>query len=453
MTFCSIDYVLFFVLAFVLTRIFCLNTPFFILIVSLAFYAINNFQSSFFLIGYVLLNYIIYRKSGKGKVSLLVAWIFNLSTLIGFKYVFVGHGSYIPLIGLSFLILRTMSLMIDTHRGVYSSEANFTTYAAYISFFPLLNMGPVERASKLLPQLQSPAPFQYELAVKGIQIMLVGFFMKIVLANRIGYMINPVFEHLSDYNMTTSLVVFPLYAFQLYYDFAGYSYIAIGSAKVLGYDVSGNFNMPFFAKNMTDFWQRWHISVGSWFRDYIYVPCYMFLKKLGAFWSVQKAHLVAIFISFMLLGLWHNVTWNFVLAAIVQFAFLGIELFYKPSTKKIAGLVLSRLYVFVVFSFTIIFFHLPIEDIQIFFNRSFTAQFNGLSFLDTDDFNIEFCLATLVCIVIAFFIEALHFQKNRLVEVNEWGKIPRWIFYFIITLAFLGLGVFNDSQKFVYEQF
>jgi D-alanyl-lipoteichoic acid acyltransferase DltB (MBOAT superfamily) len=208
-------------------------------------------------------------------------------------------------IGISFYTFHGMSYVFDIYRGQQQPVRNFVDYAVFVSFFPLLVAGPIERASHLLPQVQKARTFRYAQALEGLRLILWGLFKKVVIADGIAQLIDPVFTHYTDYNSATLILAAIGFSFQIYGDFSGYSDIALGTAKLFGFELLSNFRFPYFARDIAEFWRRWHISLSSWFKDYLYIP-------LGGSKNGQNKALRNTFIIFLVSGFWHGASWNFI---------------------------------------------------------------------------------------------------------------------------------------------
>ena len=209
-------------------------------------------------------------------------------------------------IGLSFHTFQSMSYVIEVYRGNQKAERHFGYYALYVMFFPQLVTGPIERPGNLLRQLHEKKEFQYENIAKGIRLILFGFFIKMVVADHLGEYVDEVYGHLDEYNSWSVLGCMFFYSFQIYCDFFGYSTIALGCAKLMGFDLMDNFRSPYLSKNIAEFWHRWHISLSTWFRDYVYIPLGGSRVKFGR-WAFN------ILVVFVLSGIWHGAAWTFLL--------------------------------------------------------------------------------------------------------------------------------------------
>lgn len=208
-------------------------------------------------------------------------------------------------IGISFYTFHGMSYVFDIYRGHQKPVSNFIDYAVFVSFFPLLVAGPIERANHLLPQVQRPRTFRYQQGVEGCRLILWGMFKKVVIADNLAGIVDELFNNYMHYNAFSLIVGAIAFSFQIYCDFSGYSDIALGTAKLFGFELLSNFRFPYFSRDMAEFWRRWHISLSSWFRDYLYIP--LGGSKQGKGKAVRNT-----FIIFLVSGFWHGASWNFI---------------------------------------------------------------------------------------------------------------------------------------------
>ena len=208
-------------------------------------------------------------------------------------------------VGISFYTFHGMSYVFDIYRGQQKPVKNFVEYAVFVSFFPLLVAGPIERASHLLPQVQRKRTFNYTQAVEGCRLILWGMFKKVVIADSLAGIVDGIFDSYQDHNGVTLIVGAIAFSFQIYGDFSGYSDIALGTAKLFGFELLSNFKFPYFSRDLAEFWRRWHISLSSWFRDYLYIP--LGGSKNGKYKAIRNT-----FIIFLVSGFWHGASWNFI---------------------------------------------------------------------------------------------------------------------------------------------
>ncbi len=257
------------------------------------------------------------------KWILLVSILVNLGFLAYFKYanfflanlagVFTFFGRDIGLrslniilpVGISFYTFQTLSYSIDIYRRKLKPTKDFLVYSAYVSFFPQLVAGPIERASRLLPQFLTDRVFDYQKAVDGLRQILWGLFKKIVIADSSAVFVNTIFDNAADQSGSTLLLGGVFFAFQIYGDFSGYSDIAIGVARLFGFDLMKNFAFPYFSRDIAEFWRRWHISLTTWFRDYLYIP--LGGSRGGTWQTIRNT-----FVIFLVSGLWHGANWTFI---------------------------------------------------------------------------------------------------------------------------------------------
>jgi alginate O-acetyltransferase complex protein AlgI len=261
----------------------------------------------------------------KQKLLLWCSVLFNLSVLGFFKYYNFFVDSWIDLfssvgyeiksvwtlniilpVGISFYTFQTMSYTIDIYRNKLEPTKDFISFASFVSFFPQLVAGPIERASNLLPQILNRREFQYEQGVQGLRLILWGMFKKVVIADSLAPRVDDIFGNYQDLGGGTLWLGAIYFAFQIYCDFSGYSDIAIGSSKLFGFELKSNFKFPYFSRNIGEFWRRWHISLSTWFRDYLYIP--LGGSQKGKWNSIRN-----IFIIFLVSGFWHGANWTFII--------------------------------------------------------------------------------------------------------------------------------------------
>ena len=208
-------------------------------------------------------------------------------------------------VGLSFYTFHGMSYVLDIYRGNFRPVKSFVDYAVFVSFFPLLVAGPIERATHLLPQVQKKREFNYTQAIQGLRLILWGLVKKVVIADSLAPIVDTIFAHYGSYSGSTLVLGILYFSIQIYGDFSGYSDIAIGTAKLFGFELLSNFRFPYFSRDVAEFWRRWHISLTSWFRDYLYIP--LGGSKSGKWKAVRN-----VFIIFVVSGFWHGASWNFI---------------------------------------------------------------------------------------------------------------------------------------------
>ncbi|MEM1270711.1 MAG: MBOAT family protein, partial [Bacteroidota bacterium] len=244
------------------------------------------------------------------------------------------HDFLLP-VGISFYTFQTLSYTIDVYRGARDAERHFGIFALYVSFFPQLVAGPIERSTRLLPQFFEHYGFDYERVASGLRLMLWGFFKKVVIADHVATYVDVVYNSPADHTGLTVWIATYFFAFQIYCDFSGYSDIAIGTARVMGYELMDNFRRPYFSKSIAEFWRRWHISLSTWFRDYVYIP-------LGGN-RVSKGRWYAnLMIVFLVSGLWHGANWTFVVWGGLHGLYLVVGLVTQPARDQAWSRVVSN---------------------------------------------------------------------------------------------------------------
>ncbi len=243
-------------------------------------------------------------------------------SLIGFKINPIFLNVSLP-IGISFYTFHGMSYVFDIYRSNQKPIKRFVDYAVFVSFFPLLVAGPIERANHLLPQVQTKRTFNYVQAIEGCKLILWGLFKKVVIADYLAGIVDNAFTHYEQYSAVSLIIGIIAFSFQIYGDFSGYSDIALGTAKLFGFELLSNFKFPYFSRDIAEFWRRWHISLSSWFRDYLYIP-------LGGSQKGKLATVRNTFIIFLVSGFWHGASWNFIIwGGIHACAFLPLLLLNK----------------------------------------------------------------------------------------------------------------------------
>ena len=229
-------------------------------------------------------------------------------------------------VGISFYTFHGLSYVIDIYKEKIKAEKNFVDYSLFVSYFPLLVAGPIERATHLLPQIKVPRTFNANNAIVGVELMAWGFFKKVVIADSMSLLVNKVYANPTAYDSTSLVIAAIAFSFQIYCDFSGYSDIAIGCSKILGIDLLQNFNFPYLSRNIAEFWRRWHISLSSWFRDYIYIP--LGGSKLSMVLNIRN-----VFVIFIVSGIWHGANFTFIIWGTIH-ALLFIPSFVMGSNKK-----------------------------------------------------------------------------------------------------------------------
>lgn len=355
-------------------------------------------------------------------------------------------------IGISFYTFMAIGYTIDVYNEEIEAEKNVGIVALFLSFFPLILSGPIERAKNMLPQFKAHRNLEYDAVVLGLKMMLWGYFMKLVVADRLGMYVDAVYGHIPQHNGTTLMFASILYPFQVYADLGGYSLIAIGTAKILGIDVMQNFKRPFFATSMSQFWRRWHISLISWLTDYVYTPLSFSLRKYKM-WGI----VMALMITFFLSGIWHGAALTFVVWGLMQGVFLSIEaltnkrkaLFEKRHnlSAKWWYIALGICITFLLFSSSQIFGRAAnIEDAFVVYRKIFTEQ--GALFLDKT--TLLYGLFSLLFLLLKDFLDEFFPKKYNYFENRN--IFVRYFSYGFVLLLILAIGVLDGGQ-FIYFQF
>ena len=459
MIFTSIAFIIFFVVVMSGTLIIQLfmterTKYYFLLIASYFFYGWWNWRFCFLLLFVTVISYITALHC-KNRLAYITGIIIPLAVLGVFKYfgffldtitaltgrTFTALHIILP-VGISFYTFQALSYVIDVKRSKISPEYDFIRLALYISFFPQLVAGPIVRASDFMPQLHEARSITAKNFCAGIQIMAFGFFKKIVMADHLSVFVDQVFRLPAAFHWATIILAIISYSMQIYFDFSGYSDIAIGCAKCLGYDFVQNFNLPYLSQSITEFWRRWHISLSSWLRDYVYIP-------LGGNRNRQYMNLM---ITMLLGGLWHGANWTFVFwGGINGLALCAEKKFLRPRYNS-GYSVMKTCLTFSFISFTWIFFR----------SASFSQAWRILRAIFTLQAGIRhpfswsfIALVLMILCEICAFLRAKRLgmtQVQGFCPVLNLNTIAGLTAYFvfvglILTLAFMG------ENPFVYFQF
>lgn len=373
------------------------------------------------------------------------ASVFEALSAIGLRFQLPGLNWAVPM-GISFFTFQALGYMLDVYYQRIRAEKDFLTYALFVSFFPSIVAGPINKASLVIPQLKAMRPyFDYDKAVEGLKMLLWGMFMKVVVADRVALYVDTVFPSYMNYTGVTCFVASLLYTIQIYADFAGYSLMAIGIGKTLGFELTENFRRPYFAVSVTDFWRRWHISLSTWLKDYVYIPlggsrC----SKLRNYWNI--------FLTFLVSGIWHGANWTFIVWGIWHGVFQIIEKAIGQQKCEYGwfGKSIKIVITFLLVNFAWIFFRMPTLDSACgFIWRIFDFSLPQSLFLSSHT-DAVLCA---IGIVILFTKDIKdEFYPERLSLFNNSSKIIRWLLYLAIMILILLMGVFGSDQ-FIYANF
>jgi len=447
-----------------------------LLIASFYFYACWDWRFLFLLLFSICLDYYTGIKIDKGKTKtlrkmwMLISVCINLGFLMFFKYYnffveslidslnVIGYHPDIKMlniilpVGISFYTFHGLSYIFDIYNRRISSERNFVDYALFVSFFPLLVAGPIERATHLLPQIKKQRTFDYARSVDGLRQILWGFFKKIAIADLCAPFVNDVFSNHNQYGSIALILGAVAFAIQIYGDFSGYSDIALGTARLFGIELLQNFSFPYFSRNIAEFWRRWHISLSSWFRDYLYIP-------LGGSKVELLKKIRNIFLIFIISGFWHGANWTFIAwGTLHALCYLPDMLLKKnrkytnivaqntilPNVKEFVNIITT----FAIVCLAWIFFRAD--------NLKHALDYIQLLFTTYANNEIPYIFKpTLIFIGLLFAIEWIGRRNKYALQTLfiERKTVVRWGFYYVILgCIIIGL-IGNQAQDFIYFQF
>jgi D-alanyl-lipoteichoic acid acyltransferase DltB (MBOAT superfamily) len=363
--------------------------------------------------------------------------------------------SFLLPVGISFYTFQTLSYTIDVYMGKKEPERHFGIFALYVSFFPQLVAGPIERSTRLLPQFHKVFDFDYERIKNGIALMVWGMFKKVVIADRLAEYVNEVYNHPHVYGGLHDLVATFFFTSQIYCDFSGYSDIAIGSAMVLGYDLMTNFRRPYLSRSIREFWQRWHISLSTWFRDYLYIP-------LGGNRVVKWRWYYNLFITFLISGLWHGANWTFVIWGALHGFYLVLAILTQSYRDKMAektGILKypqfvnmgNLLWTFALVFFAWIFFRSnTLGDAVLIIGNIFDFSTYSID-LQLFHFKADFYLAFML-IGVLMLIEFAQEKYNLVQKLKVTSRWAKWGVFLILLFSIFVLGKWDETD-FLYFQF
>jgi D-alanyl-lipoteichoic acid acyltransferase DltB (MBOAT superfamily) len=362
-------------------------------------------------------------------------------------------------VGISFYTFQTLSYTIDVYRRDLKPTHDFVAFTAYVTFFPQLVAGPIERGTHLLPQFYKQRVFDYNKSVDGLRQILWGLFKKVVIADNCAEFANIIFNNSADYSGSTLLLGALFFTFQIYGDFSGYSDIAIGTSRLFGFDLMQNFAFPYFSRDIAEFWRRWHISLSTWFRDYLYIP--LGGSRGGTWMKVRNT-----FIIFLVSGFWHGANWTFVVwGALNAIYFLPLLLSNKnrqnlgviaegkflPSFREL----LAMLSTFGLTVFAWIFFRADnLNHAFTFIHDIFTLSLFSIPYIIEPESGLHILPKLVIIFILIFLFIEWNGRTGKYALENLWLKKPkilRWVFYYLIALCILFYG--GKDQAFIYFQF
>ncbi|KAA0231882.1 MBOAT family protein [candidate division KSB1 bacterium] len=483
MLFNSIQYILF--LPTVVILYFALPQRYrwtLLLAASCYFYMCWKVEYIFLLAGSIMIDYYVAicmdrtEIKSRRRIYLLISLVSNVGILFTFKYfnflndsfraifnhfnIFYGVPAFNLLlpVGISFYIFQSLSYSIDVYRGQIKAERHLGIFALYVVYFPQLVAGPIERSTHLLPQFRLKQKFDFHRVYEGLTQILWGFFKKVVIADRLAVYVNEVYNNPGSYAGAPVLLATYFFAFQIYCDFSGYSDIAIGSARILGHDLMTNFKRPYFSKSIAEFWQRWHISLSTWFRDYLYIP-------LGGNRVGKWRWYYNLLIVFIISGIWHGANWTFFLWGFLHGIYLVSSILTNGIRQKISHLfgfealpLLQKcMRIFVTFHlvlFSWIFFRAnSLGDAFLIIKNIFAiAESSPVLLIDAGFGLIEFSIA-LFTIMLMLSIHLIERRTTLATLISQKPLWMRWTFNYALILLILNFGMFHNPAEFIYFQF
>lgn len=395
----------------------------------------------------------------------------NINAILGRVGISALHTEFNILlpVGISFYTFQALSYTVDVYRGEITAEKNPFRYALFVSFFPQLVAGPIERSKSLLEQVRNVdriTLWNYEKIIGGAILMLWGYFMKMVIADRAGILVDTVYDSYWAYGSVELVLASVMFAIQIYCDFGGYSLIAIGAAKVMGFDLMENFNTPYFATSIKDFWRRWHISLSSWFRDYLYIP-------MGGSRCSKIRHYCNLLITFLVSGLWHGASWHFVIWGGLHGIYQIIGSVIKSLTKKVTNAQMSEkgsfsyklgqmIITFVLADIAWVFFRAKdLLSAVVIFKNIFTKWNPWVLFNDSLyglGLNNKEMHILIVAIVVLTLVDISKYITGRTIEKVLLGE-RLWFRWLVIFALFFGIMLFGtygpeyQAASFIYFQF
>lgn len=365
--------------------------------------------------------------------------------------------------GISFYTFQATSYSIDVYRNKIKPVRHYGIFSLFITFFPQLVAGPIERSSNLLPQFYKKHKFHKQNVLIGLKWMLWGFFKKIVIADRTSTAVNTIYNNVESYNGFYFVIATILFAFQIYCDFSGYSNIALGSAKVLGFDLIHNFDKPYLSKSIKELWRRWHVSLSTWFMDYIYIP-------LGGNKKGKIKKCVNLFITFFVSGIWHGANWTFAIWGALHGVYLVIGVLTEKIMKKIIRIFhlehniiwnfCSIITTFLLFSISLIIFRANTITDTIYIFRHLlddVGQWKDIQYvyeiITSMGINLYELIVIVISIIFLMFVEIATGKYHVIDGIEKRNYVVRMAFYIFVSVWVLSTGVFSNSGEFIYFQF
>lgn len=362
-------------------------------------------------------------------------------------------------VGISFYTFHGLSYVIDIYKNRIKPERNFLDYSLFVSFFPLLVAGPIERATHLLPQIKSLRKFEYSKAVLGVRQILWGLVKKVVIADQCAEYANIIFNNQSSYSGSTLLLGAVFFAFQIYGDFSGYSDIALGTARLLGFELLQNFNFPYFSRDVAEFWRRWHISLSTWFKDYLYIPLG---GSKGGFWTKVRNT----FIIFIVSGFWHGANWTFIVWGGLNALYIMPSIIFNTNRNNLEIVAKGKLFptfkelisiisTFLLTVFAWIFFRSEtIAGAICYFQSMFSMSFFSIPYLIETGTGLRILPKFLILTIFLFLIIEWLGRSDSFAIAKNIDKIPvivKWFFYLLCSYVIFYYS--GKEENFIYFQF
>ncbi|MEO6231198.1 MAG: MBOAT family O-acyltransferase [Ferruginibacter sp.] len=357
-------------------------------------------------------------------------------------------------VGISFYTFHGLSYVIDVYKNRIKAENNFIEYAVFVSFFPLLVAGPIERATHLLPQIKKKRTFDYTKAVDGLKQILWGLFKKVVIADQCAEYVNLIFNNSADYSGSTIVLGIIFFTVQIYGDFSGYSDIALGTARLFGIDLLRNFAFPYFSRDIAEFWRRWHISLSSWFKDYLYIP--LGGSKCGTWMKVRNT-----FIIFLVSGFWHGANWTFIVWGLLNALYIMPSIIFNTNRSNLDIVAKGKIFpnikecfqmaiTFSLTAFAWIFFRAAnIGDAIRYISKIFSRSLFTSPYFENRILTIQ-----TICLIVIFFLIEWFGRENKYAIESlgiKWKRPFRYAMYYILIVSIFWFS--GKEQQFIYFQF
>ena len=469
MTFFSIKFFIFLSVVFIIYYLIPARYRYLWLLVSSCIFYASWSVKGMTVLGFItLVSYSSARMMEKAnkRLCLVAGIVISLATLIAFK--FLGswtRGRYyfnVP-VGLSFFVLEAVGYMIDVYSGKMKCEQNIGRYGLFLSFFPTVLSGPIERSSNLLKQIQEGREFSYEKAKRGLLLIIEGGYLKLLIANRLAMIVNAAFENHYEQTGATMLIAVIFYGIQLYADFAGYTCIALGVGHLFGFSLTENFRQPYFAGNIRSFWRRWHLSLSSWLRDYVYIP-------LGGNRKGKIRQYVNLLITFLISGIWHGTGWQFVVWGALHGIYQVVSNASNPWRMKVFAKIKRECFsyrlmqvitTFGLVDFAWLFFRAASVREALLIGRNILFNFQIGNTISSKLYLLGFDESRFLVLLIEIFallvVDILHEKEISIVDLLErQNKAFRWIIYLSMCMVLVIGSLYDygvEASTFIYTRF